>query len=63
MHPIAPDRRELAPQVPEGASGSYADGLLLGWYLIEVIDTPISTAVTTPGGAGKERFAESYRAK
>ena len=51
--PIAPDGRELSPQVTEGASGRETDGLLSGWYLIEVIDTRFCTAVTIPGGSGQ----------
>ena len=51
--PIAPSGRELSPQVTEGASGRCSSGLLWGWYLIEVIDTPTSTAGTIPGGSGK----------
>ena len=41
MHrtPIAPSGRELAPQVPEGASGRCSSGLLEGWYVIGVIKT------------------------
>ena len=39
MHPIAPSGRELAPQVPEGASGRETDGLLWGLYLLVVIAT------------------------
>ena len=38
-HPIAPSGRELSPQVTEGASGRCISGLLMGWYLPEVIDT------------------------
>ena len=38
-HPIAPDRRELSPQVTEGASGQETDDLLSDWYLLEVIVT------------------------
>ena len=37
--PIAPSGRELAPQVPEGACGQEANGLILGWYLLVGIDT------------------------
>ena len=42
----------VAFAVTEGASGQEADGLILGWYLIEVINTPTSTAVTIPGTGG-----------
>ena len=37
-HPIAPDRRELSPQVTEGACGRCSCGLLMGWYLLIGID-------------------------
>ena len=56
---IAPDRRELSPEVTEGACGRCSCGLLWGWCLIEVIDAPPSTAVTIPGGSGKERLQTS----
>ena len=61
--PIAPSGRELSPQVTEGASGRETDGLLSGWYLIEVIDTPTSTAVTIPGFGGAVTTCISYPAK
>ena len=35
----------------------------MGWYLLEIVDTQSYTAVTIPGGSGKERLAESCRAK
>ena len=38
-HPIAPSGRELSPQVTEGASGRCSYGLLMGRYLLVVIDT------------------------
>ena len=41
MHPIAPSGRELSPQVTEGASGVKAGCLLMGWYLLVVIDTQL----------------------
>ena len=41
-----------AVAVTEGASGGCSSGLLLGWYLIEFIDTSTSTAVTIPGTGG-----------
>ena len=37
--PIAPDRRELSPQVTEGASGRCGCGLLMGLYLLIVTDS------------------------
>ena len=36
---------------------------VLGWYLIEVIDAPPSTAVTIPGIGGAVTTCISYRAK
>ena len=38
-HPIAPDRRELSPQVTEGACGLCSFGLQMGWYLLIAADT------------------------
>ena len=37
--PIAPDRRELSPQVTEGASGRCSSGFIMGRYLLVVIVT------------------------
>ena len=50
--PIAPSGRELSPQVTEGASGGRGCGLLWGWYLLVVVVTSTSTAVTIPGIGG-----------
>ena len=35
---MAPSGRELSPQVTEGASGGRRYVLLMGWYLLVVID-------------------------